>query len=97
VASGTLAADVHLADGTCQALWPIMAPDGLTLSEENVGPFIIDFAKLDTNKDDLIDAAEFQVGCRGGLVRPPSPTEPRVNVQIYSDPLSPLEPSISGY
>jgi hypothetical protein len=97
VASGTLAADVHLAEGTCEALWPIMAPDGLTLSEDNVGPFIVDFTKIDTNKDGLIDAAEFQVGCRAGLVKPPQPTEPQENAQSNSDPPSPLEPSIWGY
>ena len=46
-ADGALAAEGHLAEGTCD-LWPIMAPDGLTLSEDNVGPFIVDFAKIDT-------------------------------------------------
>jgi hypothetical protein len=95
-ANGALA-DVHLAEGTCDALWPIMAADGLTLSGDNVGPFIIDFTKNDTNKDGLIGAAEFQVGCRAGLVKPPQPTEPRENAQSNSDPPSPLEPSIWGY
>jgi hypothetical protein len=42
-------------------------------------------------------AAEFQAGCRAGLVKPPQPTEPREKAQSSSDPLTPLEPSIWGY
>jgi hypothetical protein len=74
-----------------------MAPDGLTLAEDDLGPFVIDFTKIETNKDGSIDAAEFQAGCRAGLVKPPQPTEPREKAQSSSDPLTPLEPSIWGY
>jgi hypothetical protein len=55
----------------CDAAWIAVSPNGTTISKDKLAPYMADadFAGLDTNNDGAIDANEFMVGCKGGMIR----------------------------
>ena len=61
-----------LDDAPCKAAWTIVSPNGAAISKDQTVPSIIDFTRVDTNKDATIDADEFKAGCAAGWIAPAS-------------------------
>lgn len=53
----------------CQDVWSRAVTDGETLSEAAAGPFIVNFAQVDTDGDGSISSDEFKAACGKGLVK----------------------------
>jgi hypothetical protein len=54
------------------SIWTIVSPNGVSISEGETVPSIIDFTMVDTNKDATIDADEFKACCAAGWIAPAS-------------------------
>jgi hypothetical protein len=58
-----------LDDAACQNVWKMASPNGDTLANDKVVPYIVNFQMVDTNKDGKISAAEFKTGCNKGWIQ----------------------------
>jgi hypothetical protein len=60
-----------LNEDTCTAIWTMLSPNGATLSNDQVVPYVQNFNMVDTTGDGSIDAGEFQAGCQAGWLKYP--------------------------
>ena len=58
-----------LDEAKCASVWRLTERDGDTLSEDKAAPFIVNFKLVDANSDGKISEAEFNDGCKKGLVQ----------------------------
>jgi sporulation protein YlmC with PRC-barrel domain len=58
-----------LDDTKCASVWTLTERDGDTLSEAKAAPFVVNFKLVDANADGKISEAEFNDGCKRGLVQ----------------------------
>ncbi|HML90777.1 hypothetical protein [Methyloceanibacter sp.] len=58
-----------LNDEQCQDVWSRAVTEGETLDEAGAGPFIVNFAQVDTDADGSISNDEFKAACGKGLVK----------------------------
>jgi hypothetical protein len=56
-----------LNDTKCKTLWTIISPNGATISKDTAVPYIANFAMVDIDNEETIDANEFISGCKAGL------------------------------
>jgi hypothetical protein len=52
----------------CHQVWKMASPHGDTLSRGKATPYVLNFEMVDTNHNGMINAKEFQRGCRKGWV-----------------------------
>ena len=57
----------------CDAIWSKAVPSGGTLAQADAGPYVVNFAQVDTDNDGTIDKKEFDAACGKGLVKNPQP------------------------
>ena len=58
-----------LDDAKCQTVWGLTERQGDVLSEDKAAPFIVNFKMVDSDGNGKISQAEFQQGCKNGLVQ----------------------------
>jgi len=58
-----------LDDAKCQTVWSLTERQGDVLSEDKAAPFIVNFKMVDSDGNGKISQAEFQQGCKNGLVQ----------------------------
>ena len=58
-----------LDESKCQEVWNKTDREGDTLSMGKAAPFVVNFALLDSDNDGKLTEAEFQEGCKKGLVQ----------------------------
>jgi hypothetical protein len=69
-ATGTAyAANVPVPAEKCNAAWGMASPNGATIAKGADVPFVLDFMMVDSNKDAVITADEFNKACSSGQVK----------------------------
>ena len=53
----------------CNDVWSKAVPKGDTLAQADAGPYIVNFAQVDTDNDGTIDKKEFEAASGKGLVK----------------------------
>jgi hypothetical protein len=66
---GALAANIPVPAEKCNAAWAIASPNGDTMVKGADVPFVLDFTMVDSNKDAVIQADEFNKACSAGKVK----------------------------
>lgn len=69
VTGGALAAKIPVPAEKCNAAWTMASPNGDTISKGANVPFVLDFVMVDSNKDAVIKADEFNKACSEGKVK----------------------------
>jgi hypothetical protein len=57
-----------LANNQCHAVWKMASPNGETLSRDDVTPYVLNFAMVDSDHNGKITSKEFRRGCKSGWI-----------------------------
>jgi hypothetical protein len=68
-AGAALAAKIPVPAEKCNAAWAMASPNGDSISNGQNVPFVLNFTMVDTNKDAVIQADEFNKACSDGKVQ----------------------------